>query len=76
MFIHSKVKMAVRLNDGTVYRIPAGFVGDIPEAVASHWLVQMALKSGEIAAPEGKKDTQIEAADEVAKEKKKASKKR
>lgn len=72
-FINSKVKLAVRLSDGRIYSIPKDFLGDVPDEVAKSWLVQAAIRSGHIIAPEAKTDKAIEkAAEEVKKPKKKA----
>mgnify|MGYP000035936005 CR=1 FL=1 len=40
MFIVSKRSYAVRLSDGSFYRIPKDFIGEIPEEVAESRLVQ------------------------------------
>ena len=66
-FIMSRNPMAVTMPDGSVYRIPKDFVGDIPQAVFDHWYVQASIKTGDIVVPDGKKDVQIEAAAEAAK---------
>jgi len=76
MFICSKAKMSVRLNDGRVFNIPRDYVGEIPEEVANTWFVQAAIKSGDIAVPADKKDANIEAAGVEAKEKKSAQRKK
>ena len=39
MFIVSKRSYAVRLSDGSFYRIPKDFIGEIPEEVAESRLV-------------------------------------
>ena len=51
------------------YRIPKDYIGEIPDDIAAHWMVQAAICSGMISTPVGKKDNQLEAADEVAEEK-------
>ena len=45
MFIVSKRSYAVRLSDGSFYRIPKDFIGEIPEEVAESRLVQRAVRS-------------------------------
>lgn len=66
MFINSKIKLAVTLPDGSVHRIPRGYIGDLPEAVAGSWIVQAAIKSGDIAVPGGSSDKALEKADAEA----------
>lgn len=66
-FINSKANLSVRLSDGSYYRIPKDFIGEVPEHVFNSWLVQAAIKSGHVVAPEGKSDKQLEAADKKAK---------
>ena len=56
MFIVSKRSYAVRLSDGSFYRIPKDFIGEIPEEVAESRLVQRAVRSGSIAVPSGTRD--------------------
>lgn len=70
-FINSKVSLNVVFPDGSKYRIPKDYIGDIPDKVAKHWLVQAAIKSGHIAVPQGKTDAELESADKKAKSKKK-----
>lgn len=70
-FINSKVRLAVRLEDGSFYTIPKDFIGEIPDQVAASWLVQAAIKSGQIAVPEARTDKALEEADEKAEAKKK-----
>ena len=48
MFIVSKRSYAVRLSNGSFYRIPKDFIGEIPEEVAESRLVQRAVRSGSI----------------------------
>lgn len=69
MFIISKKNFLVRRADGSPYRILKNFIGEIPQDVAESGLVRRAMKSGDICAPEGTKDRQMEAADEAAREK-------
>lgn len=69
-FIMSKHPVMVNLPGGKVYRIPKGFVGEIPQEVFDHWYVQASIKTGDIVIPGGKKDIQIEAAVEEAAAKK------
>ena len=65
MFINSKVKLLVRNGDES-YIIPKDYIGEIPDAVAKSWLVQMAIKSGHIVTPKSKTDKAFEDADKVA----------
>ena len=59
MFIVSKRSYAVRLSDGSFYRIPKDFIGEIPEEVAESRLVQRAVRSGSIAVPSGTRDREL-----------------
>lgn len=65
MFINSKVKLLVRDGDES-YTIPKDYIGEIPDAIAKTWLVQMAIKSGHIVTPENKSDKALETADKKA----------
>lgn len=65
MFINSKINLLVR-NDKEEYKIKKDFIGDIPEWVANSWLVQMAIKSGDVVTPKAKTDKALEQADEKA----------
>ena len=63
MFIVSKRNFKLRLADGTVYRIAKDFIGEIPFEVAAHPLIQNAIDSGWITAPEGHADKALYKAD-------------
>lgn len=65
MFINSKINLLVR-NGKEKYKIKKDFIGDIPEWVANSWLVQMAIKSGDVVTPKAKTDKALEQADEKA----------
>jgi hypothetical protein len=65
MFINSKVKLLVRNGDEN-YIIPKDFIGEIPDHIAKSWLVQQAIKSGHVVAPENKSDKALEVADKKA----------
>ena len=65
MFIISKRNFLIQIPGRAPYRIPKDYIGEIP----AHWMVQAAICSGMISTPVGKKDNQLEAADEVAEEK-------
>ncbi len=65
MFINSKVKLLVKTGDEE-YVIPKDFIGEIPERIANSWLVQQAIKSGHVVAPEDKSDAALEKADKKA----------
>lgn len=65
MFINSKINLLVR-NGKEEYKIKKDFIGDIPEWVANSWLVQMAIKSGDVVTPKTKTDKALEKADEKA----------
>lgn len=69
MFINSKARLSVRMDDGTVYIIPKDYIGEIPDKVGKSWLIQAAIKSGHVVVPEGKSDAALEAADKKAKKK-------
>lgn len=60
MFIVSKKKFAIPYSGG-VFAIPKDYVGQVPDEVASHWLVQAAIEGGSIATT-GTKDSEIAAA--------------
>ena len=66
MFIVSKKAYYVRLKNGEKYRIPNGFIGEIPDEVAKAPIVQLAIKDGSIQTPESKKDKVIDKASEEA----------
>lgn len=68
MFIHSSKTYAVKRADGTLYRIPRGFVGEIPADVAKAKIVELAIKDGSISTPASKKDADIDKTAEEAKE--------
>lgn len=68
MFIHSSKSFAVKRADGTLYRIPKGFVGEIPSDVASSKLVKLAIQDGSISTPATKKDKDIDKTAEESKE--------
>ena len=65
MFINSKINLLVR-NGKKEYKIKKDFIGDIPKWVADSWLVQMAIKSGDVVTPRAKTDKALEQADEKA----------
>lgn len=62
MFISSKKNFLVRLDDGSTYRIRRDYIGNIPDKVAESYLVQMAIKGGDIVTPESHSDKAIETA--------------
>lgn len=69
MFIISKRNFLIQIPGRAPYRIPKDYIGEIPDDIAAHWMIQDAIRSGMISTPVGKKDNQLEAADEVAEEK-------
>lgn len=69
MFILSKNKFLIPRENSDSYVIPKDYIGEIPEDIADHWLIQAAVQSGMIATPQGSKDKQLEAADEAAADK-------
>lgn len=69
MFIISKRNFLIQIPGRAPYRIPKDYIGEIPNDIAAHWMVQAAICSGMISTPVGKKDNQLEVADEVAEEK-------
>ena len=75
MFISSKINCLVRLNDGREFRIPRGYIGEIPDEVADSLLVKWAIAGGDIVTPAAHADTAIEAADADAAPKKSRRKK-
>ena len=68
MFIVSKRSFEVPLPDGTLFRIPRDYIGEIPDAAAQHPLIQGAIKSGWVSTPITTKDAALYAADAVAEE--------
>lgn len=65
MFINSKKCFEIREGEQKLI-IPRGFIGDIPDWAAKHWLVQAAIKEGSIATPESTADKSLEYADKTA----------
>ena len=61
MFIISKNRFLIPRDGADPYVIP--------KDVAGHWLIAAAIESGMIATPQGRKDKQLETADEAAAEK-------
>lgn len=68
MFINSRKSFEIR-EEGSTFTIPRNYIGEIPDWVAAHWLVQAAIKDGSIAAPEHTTDRALEKADGEAEEK-------
>lgn len=69
MFIVSKRNFKLRLADGSVYRIAKDFIGEIPFEVAAHPLIQNAIDSGWVTAPESHADKALYEADAEAAQK-------
>lgn len=65
MFINSKKSFEIREGANT-FTIPRNFIGLVPDWVASHWLIQAAIKDGSIATPENSTDRSLEEADKNA----------
>lgn len=68
MFIVAKRKFKIRRANGEYFHISKNFVGEIPEDIAGHWLVQAAIADGSIATPRAGRDRDLEAADSQAAE--------
>lgn len=68
MFIVSKRSFEVPLPDGSLFRIPRDYIGDIPDAAAQHPLIQGAIKSGWVSTPVATRDAALYAADAEAEE--------
>ncbi len=66
MFIISKRNLMIQRPGANPYIIRKDYVGEIPEDIASHWLVKAAINDGTIATPQGKKDVDLENADQEA----------
>lgn len=66
MFIISKRNIKIQKPGREPYVIQKDYVGEIPEDIASHWLVKAAIADGTIATPQGKKDRDLEEADQEA----------
>ena len=69
MFIVATKAYGIRLKDGNLFRIPRGFIGEIPSEIAKSPIVQLAIKDGSISTPAAKKDAAIEEAIEVSEKK-------
>ena len=69
MFIISKHNYRVRRADGSFFDIKKDFVGEIPKEIAKSSLVQRAIRGGGILVPQGKRDKQLEQAEEAGKKK-------
>lgn len=65
MFVNSKKCFEIREGDQKL-TIPRGFIGEIPDWAAKHWLIQAAIKEGSIATPENTADQSLEHADKAA----------
>lgn len=66
MFIIAKRNFLIPREGQEPYKIKKDFVGEIPEGIASHWLIKAAMEDGTIAAPQNKKDAALEEADTLA----------
>lgn len=56
MFIISKRNFLIQIPGRAPYRIPKDYIGEIPDDIAAHWMIQDAIRSGMISTPVGKKD--------------------
>lgn len=65
MFINCKRNLEIR-EGGRELTIPRGYIGEIPDWAASHWMIQAAIKDGIIATPANKADKDLEEADQEA----------
>lgn len=65
-FIISKRNFLVHLNGAPSYRIPKGFIGEIPKDVYNSHLVQKNIKAGLILVPASKADKDIQDAEDQA----------
>ena len=68
MFINSGKCFEICEGDQKLV-IPCGYIGEIPEWAAGHWMVQAAIRDGSIATPTGRTDRALEAAESDAAEK-------
>lgn len=59
MFIVAKHSFKFRFPDGTSYRIPKDYIGDVPDRVAGHAMFKAAIESGMIACPNSHADKEI-----------------
>lgn len=66
MFIISKRNMRIQRPGREPYVIQKDYVGEIPQDIASHWLVKAAIADGTIATPRGRRDAELEKADQEA----------
>jgi hypothetical protein len=66
MFIVSKRNFIIPRGNGEKFSIPNQFMGEVPNDVASHWLIKAAMKDGLIVAPPSKKDKDLIKAAEKA----------
>ena len=58
MFIISKRNLMIQRPGANPYIIRKDYVGEIPEDIASHWLVKAAINDGTIATPQKKRSKQ------------------
>lgn len=64
MFIFSNRNFAVRRADGSLYRIPRHFTGDIPKDVYDSRLIQKNIKAGYVVDVKSHKDKDVQEAAE------------
>jgi len=62
MFIVSTKSFAVKRANGSLFHIPMGFIGEIPDDVAGSLIVKLAMQDGSISSPATKKDKAIDKA--------------
>jgi len=72
MFFNCKKNLVIRVGD-EITEINKDFIGEIPDALAGHWMIQAAIKDGTIATPAGTSDKKLEQADTAAAEKAEAA---
>lgn len=65
MFLNSKINLLVR-NGKESYLIKKDYIGEVPKWVGESWLVEQAIKGGQIAVPSRKTDKALETADAKA----------
>lgn len=66
MFIISKKSFKFRFADKGDYEIQRDYMGNVPDHVAAHPLFKLAVKGGDIVAPDTTSDKEIYRADDAA----------
>jgi hypothetical protein len=60
MFVTCRKKVKFTANNGTVWKMKPGFIGDVPAWVVKHWYFDKLCKDGSITAIVSKKDKDVQ----------------